>query len=94
MSVRRMLSGSEGHAAKETAETKKPSGSGTSVSGYMVSTKPFRCNQCEYFTGKNLCTNKKVAKDKQVKTDAKSGLKIIDPIHGCCSYYEPNDEED
>ena len=94
MSVRRMLSGSEGHAAKETAETKKPSGSGTSVSGYMINKSGFRCGVCEYFKEHNLCTNKVVMKDPKIKSAKNSKFKIVDQDFGCCSFFEGKDEED
>ncbi len=94
MSAKGALSGSEGNAAKETAETKKPSGSGTSVSGYIDDPKPKRCNTCEYFKKPNLCTNKVVMKDPKVKTAKDSKFKIVAPVTGCCSYWESNDEED
>lgn len=89
MKAKEVLSGK-----KEAAEAKKVTGTGTRVSGYVDDPTPKRCNTCEYFKSPGLCKNARVLKDKEVKTDKKSGLKIVDPVNGCCSFWEPEDEQD
>ena len=76
---------------EEKREAKRPSGSGTRVSGYVDWSTPKECRRCSYFEGKNLCNNKVVARDPQVPKDEKSGLKKVDPVNGCCSWFEPED---
>lgn len=69
-------------------------GIGTRVSEYVDTPVKRECQTCEYFVGKDLCRNKIVAKDKEVKTDKKTGLKIVEPINGCCRLWEPPDEDE
>lgn len=85
--------GSLGKSAMGSEEVK---GQGTRVAEYIETPLRIHCATCEYLTGKNLCRNKIVAKDKEVKTDKKTGLKIIDPVKGCCRMWEAedNDEDD
>ena len=73
---------------------KEERGIGTRVSEYVDTPAKRECRTCEYFVGKNLCRNKIVAKDKQVKTDKATGLKIIEPINGCCRMWNPPDEDE
>ena len=76
---------------EDEAEAKRPHGSGTAVSGYVEYETPKECRRCEYFEGKNLCNNRVVRRDSKVKTDKKSGLKIVQPKWGCCDHFEPKD---
>lgn len=69
-------------------EKKKVHGSGTSVSGYIESPVAKKCGTCEYIKQDRLCNQKTVLKDKQIKTDIKSGLKIVNPQTGCCDFWE------
>jgi len=79
---------------EEAREAKKATGSGTKVAGYVDTPVLKQCRFCEYFVGKNLCRQKTMLKDKQVKTDARTKLKIVDPVNGCCSFWEANDERE
>ena len=87
MSAKSILSSS----SEELKESRVAHGSGTKLSGYVDDPTPKRCNTCEYFVGTKLCNNKVVARDKQVPKDSKTGLKIVHPVHGCCSFWEPKD---
>jgi hypothetical protein len=64
---------------------------GTKVSGYVESSVPKRCGTCEYIQDKNLCTQKDVLKDPEVKTCKETGLKIVDAKDGCCNYWDPKE---
>ena len=66
---------------------------GTKTSGYTDTEVPKECGTCKYIQNGHLCSNKRVLKDKQVKTDKESGLKIVDPENGCCSFWYPYEEE-
>lgn len=74
----------------------EPHGEGTRVAEYIETPVPRQCNKCEYFVGKKFCRQDVMMKDKEVPTDKSTGLKIINPINGCCRYWEPkdNDEDD
>jgi hypothetical protein len=80
--------------AKTAMGKSEPHGEGTRVSEYIETPLRIHCGTCEYLTGKNLCRQKIVAKDKQVPSDKKTGFKIIDPIKGCCRYWSPEDKDD
>lgn len=87
MSAKSVLSG------EEKAEASKGTGSGTKVSGYTDDPTPKRCNTCEYFVKPNLCNNKVVSRDPKLKKDSKTKFKIISPVNGCCSFWEPEDDD-
>jgi len=70
----------------------KPKWFGTEVSGYTEVPVEKRCGTCEYFSN-GLCKQKIVLKDKKVKTDKKTGLKKVDAVNGCCTYWEPDEDE-
>lgn len=59
-------------------------GHGTPLSGYIESDVPRSCGVCEYLVKETLCKNHKVMRDSKVPRDVTSGLKIVDPIRGCC----------
>jgi hypothetical protein len=65
----------------------KPKGDGTKVSEYIESKFARECEHCEYFQKPNLCGHKVVMTDQEVKTDKKTGLKIVDPEYGCCRFW-------
>lgn len=88
MSARDILS------KKEKTEAKRATGSGTRVSGYIEDPAEKRCGTCEYFEKPNLCDNERVGRDSQVKTDKKTGLKIVNAKIGCCSFWESAEEKD
>lgn len=69
-------------------------GEGTRVAEYIETPITKQCGTCEYLVDENLCKNKVVRKDDQIKTDAETGLKIIDPVLGCCRFWEQSDEDD
>jgi hypothetical protein len=71
-------------------KSRKKHGSGTPVSGYVDTPERKACATCEYLVKGHLCKQKVVQTDKKVKTDPVSGLKIVSPENGCCSYWEPN----
>jgi hypothetical protein len=71
-----------------------PHGDGTKVAEYIETPVEKRCGTCEYLVGKNLCRQKVVLKDKEIKTDTKTGLKIIDPKDGCCRFWEEPDKDE
>jgi len=79
-------------AMSESAEAKRPRGSGTRVSGYVEDPTPKKCGTCEYLVKGRLCNNKTVLTDKQVKKDPKSKLKVVDPTIGCCDFWEPKED--
>lgn len=70
---------------------KTPQWFGTKVSGYTEVPVEKRCGTCEYLVKGKLCNHKIVLTDKKVKTDKKSGLKMVDPVDGCCTYWEPEE---
>lgn len=72
---------------------KKPKWFGTEVSGYTEVPIEKRCGTCEYLVKGKLCKQKIVLTDKKIKTDKKSGFKIVDPVDGCCTFWSPNDKE-
>ena len=69
-------------------------GHGTRVSEYIETPVRIHCATCEYFVGKKFCRQEVVARDKQVKTDKSTGLKIIDPVKGCCRFWNAADEDE
>ena len=80
--------------AKSAMGSGEVHGEGTRVSEYIETPVRIHCASCSYLVGKNLCRNKIVAKDKEVKTDKKTGLKIIDPVEGCCRFWEREDHDE
>ena len=60
----------------------------TKVSGYIESPIAKMCGTCEYLQGRDLCSNKVVMADPQVRSADEHGLKIIDPVLGCCNEWE------
>ena len=74
--------------AKSVLGKQEPKGEGTRVAEYIESKYPRQCNACEYFQKPNLCGQKVMRTDRQVKTDKKTGLKIVDPVNGCCRFWE------
>ena len=76
--------------AKSVMGADKVKGEGTRVSEYVESKFPRECHSCEYFQDPNLCGHKVVMADKQIKTDKKTGLKIVDPEYGCCRFWCPD----
>jgi len=79
---------------EEAKEAKKATGSGTKIAGYVDTPVPKKCGSCEYRVGSNLCRQKTMLKDKQVKTDSRTKLKIVDFQDGCCSFWEADDERE
>ena len=69
-------------------------GHGTRIAEYIETPLRIHCGSCEYLVGKKFCRQSVVAKDKQIPTDKSTGLKIIDPIKGCCRYYEADEDKD
>jgi len=73
--------------AKSAMSTPAIKGDGTRASEYIESKYPRECGACEYFQKPNLCGHKVVMTDKQIKTDKKTGLKIVDAEYGCCRFW-------
>ena len=73
--------------AKSVLGGQSSHGEGTRVSEYIESKYPRECEHCEFFQNPNLCGHKVVMTDKQIKTDKKTGLKIVDPEYGCCRFW-------
>ena len=71
---------------------KEPHGEGTRTAEYIETPLRIHCQTCEYLVGKKFCRQEIMSKDKQVPTDKTTGLKIIDPVRGCCRYW--SGEED
>ena len=69
-------------------------GEGTRVAEYIETPLRIHCGTCEYLTGKKFCRQSVAARDKQIPTDKTTGLKIIDPIKGCCRYWQGEENED
>jgi hypothetical protein len=63
-------------------------GAATAVSGYVESKIDKECETCRSFSEPNFCKHKIVLKDPKVKTDKKSGLKIVNPEYGCCNFWQ------
>jgi hypothetical protein len=80
--------------AKSVLGKSEPHGEGTRLAEYIQTPLRIHCGSCEYRSGKNLCRQKVVLKDKQVPSDKRTGLKIIDPVDGCCRYWSPEDKKD
>lgn len=80
--------------AKSVLGKSGPHGQGTRVSEYIETSLRIHCATCEYLVGKKFCRQDVVAKDKQVPTDKSTGLKIVDPVKGCCRFWEPEDKDD
>lgn len=70
------------------------SGHGTPLSGYIESPVPRTCGLCEYKVGTQLCNNRQVLRDPRVPKDIHSGLKIIDPVYGCCDEWVASKQAD
>jgi hypothetical protein len=67
-------------------------GRGTRVSGYVESDVPRSCGTCEYLSKGTLCRKRTVLRDPQLQTDANTGLKIVDPVFGCCNLWHQSEE--
>jgi len=80
--------------AKSVLGKSEPHGQGTKVAEYIETPLRIHCGTCEYLVGKKFCRQEVVAKDKQVPTDKSTGLKIIDPVKGCCRFYEERDKDE
>jgi hypothetical protein len=80
--------------AKSVLGKSAPHGEGTRIAEYIETPLRIHCASCEYLVGKKFCRQDIMAKDKQVPTDKTTGLKIIDPIKGCCRFWEPEDKDD
>lgn len=69
-------------------------GIGTKIAEYSERG-PFHCEDCIYLKTPGpdkehgLCKEKHMLKDPEVKTDKKSGLKIVNIELGCCRYVRP-----
>jgi hypothetical protein len=72
---------------------KEDHGQGTRVSEYLETPERIHCGSCEYLVGKKFCRQEVVARDKQIKTDKATGLKIISPVNGCCRYWSSEEED-
>jgi hypothetical protein len=73
---------------------KSEKGEGTRVAEYIETPLQIHCETCHYLVGKKFCRQDVVAKDRQVPTDKTTGLKIIDPVAGCCRYWSPENKKD
>lgn len=62
-------------------------GHGTKVSGYIESAVPRACGTCKYLERGVLCDNHIVLRDSQIPKDQKTGLRIVDPVYGCCNQW-------
>lgn len=71
----------------------EPHGEGTRIAEYIETPLRIHCATCEYLVGKKFCRQEVVAKDKKVPTNKVTGLKIIDPVRGCCRFWEAPDED-
>lgn len=60
----------------------------TKISGYITSDVPRSCGSCEYLEKGTLCRNYVVLRDSQILKDQKTGLRIVDPVFGCCNEWE------
>lgn len=70
---------------------------GTKGVGYIESDIPRRCGTCKYAVergSKLLCRQKEAVEDGQMKTDAATELKIVQPVKGCCNEWEPSNWRD
>lgn len=72
----------------EQVEAKAPTGSGTNVSGYVEDPTPKQCGTCEYLEQGKLCNQETVQTDPELEADPVSGLKVVNPKDGCCSFWE------
>lgn len=79
-------------SAKEVMGGSRANEMGTAVAAYSEQG-PFHCDDCVFLKvrGKpspqnGLCNQKVMLKDPKVKTDKKTGLKIVNMEHGCCRY--------
>jgi hypothetical protein len=64
----------------------------TKVSGYIESDVPRACGSCEYLEKGRLCRQRYVLRDSQIPYDKDTNLKIVDPVFGCCDYWQASDE--
>lgn len=71
----------------------KGHGSGTKVSGYVVSPVPKKCGTCRFLHNSTLCTQKDVLKDPQVPFARRSKFKQVDAEDGCCDYWQASGKE-
>lgn len=63
---------------------------GTKVAEYIESKTRRECRTCEHANDSgDRCNEVHMLQDKEVKTDPKTGTKIVEPILGCCRYWEP-----
>lgn len=81
--------------AKSVLGKSEAKGQGTRVAEYIETPLRIHCATCEYLVGKKFCRQEVMQKDKQVPTDkATTGLKIVDPIKGCCRFWEAPDKDE
>lgn len=78
-------------ASDVLAGSKKPTGTGTKVSGYVDTPVPKKCATCEYLVNGTLCKNSQVLKDPEIPTAKRSRLKKVSAEDGCCSFWEPKE---
>lgn len=62
----------------------------TKISGYVDTPIAKKCATCKYLVDGQFCRNSTVQKDPQVKTDAKTGRKIVSASDGCCNEWDPS----
>lgn len=63
----------------------------TKVSGYVKTPIMKACGTCEYLTDDRFCNQKTVQKDDELETDEDTGLKVVDPVEGCCDFWDPGE---
>ena len=73
---------------------KEPHGEGTRTAEYIETPLRIGCGTCEYLTGKKLCRQEVVLKDRQIPTCKETGLKIVDPVRGCCRFWDGEKDKD
>lgn len=80
--------------AKSVLGKSQPHGQGTRFAEYIETPLRIHCGSCEYLVGKKFCRQEEIMKDPQVPKDKATGLKIIDPIKGCCRFWEAPDKDE
>jgi len=66
----------------------------TRISGYVESLVPRSCGSCRFLEKGTLCDNRTVLRDSQIPKDKNSGLKVVDPVYGCCNLWTSSDEHE
>lgn len=62
----------------------------TKLSGYVDTPILKKCGTCKHISGdRKHCNEPLVMKDPQMKADPKTGLKLVDPMNGCCNQWNP-----